>query len=368
MNKIIYTNSPESEIWTLLGLFESKLYVETSIKKKIPDISDAELLLRTNEITYSVRQAKEFFVSSNEVSILTSPLLLSYGMLNLGKALVYFKSEKDTDFASYFKKHGANVPINGQARSLSEEYVEIQSFGTFCQISKMYGENSYPNIKLSLKQLLGQVPDLKDIYELIYDESSNVAPLHKIDHGYSLKELGKYYSDYISKINGISDLFQSNGYIIQALQNNIVINRNLSSKNTLKDLKLSFSSASGIDYLRIPLSINDKKIDITDLSIYYLIIFGYGMLARYQAAKWGLYTNPDTSNESEIISKSIRISSFKFLYLIINLFFDEEFEFKNNIDEITKSKRELAEYVYEDIMSKLVNDLRRDIRSGRMRL
>lgn len=362
MTKIIYTNNAESEIWTLLGLFESKKYVKNAIIKRNPDIHNDELQLRINEITYSVRQAKEFFKSSKEVTILTSPLLLSYGMLNLGKALVYFKSSIETDFSTYFKKHGANVPIDVKVNSLSEEYVELQSFGAYRQISEIYGDKDIPKIKISLKDLLGQVPDLKELYEYIFYDSPRVYPLNKIEYGFSIKDFGDNSSNIMTKIKDAIELFKEGVYCIDSSNTSIIISKMAASEKTLRELKLSFLSTSGVEYLRIPLRINDKVIDLTDLSIYYLIIFSYGMLARYQASKWGKYTDPDLSKETEIITKSIRICGSRYLHLVINSLFDEEFIFKESVEGITESRSELADYVYDEIKERLENDLRRNAR------
>ena len=64
MQKIIFTNDQYKELWSLLGLFESKAYVKDKLKSKYPSISEDEADLRTERVVYSVRQAREFYVSS----------------------------------------------------------------------------------------------------------------------------------------------------------------------------------------------------------------------------------------------------------------------------------------------------------------
>ena len=102
MKTVIYTDDPQREICSLLGLFESRKFASDKIKERCRSLSEEALQSRFDGITYSVRQAREFFSSSDHVSLLTRPLLLSYGMLNLGKALVFYKSSEDTDFKTYF--------------------------------------------------------------------------------------------------------------------------------------------------------------------------------------------------------------------------------------------------------------------------
>ena len=345
MQKIIYTNDPQNEIWLLLGLFQSKQFVKDKLKIKYPTISEPELDIRTDSIIYCIRQAREFFVSAQQVSVLTSPLLLSYGMLNLGKALVYYRSPEGTDFKDLFKKHGLKFQRNDEAKSFADEYIEIRKNGTYPQIAKSYDQIAYENIQISLKNLLSQVPDLAEMYQFIYNEYPRVFPLYK---GKGTKNIcmnsGENCQKFIEKFNELKpiifdlhkisrEIFNSNEVTTISILENF---RGTDTK-TLKELDLIIPSVSGVEYFCAVPVIESKAIVLKELSIHYLLIFSYGMLSRYHALKWGRFIDPNFSIEAEIINKSIQVSRSRFLHLLVGYLFGEDFKFKKFIEKPEKN-------------------------------
>lgn len=363
MSRTIYTQDSHKELWSLLGLFESNKFVSEKLMERYEQLEPDNLEIRTMNIVYSIRQAREFYDSAEQVTLLTSPLLLSYGMLNLSKALVYYLSDKDTNFNNYFKQHGLTVPYNNDRQSLANEYVKFVGYGTYSHLASIYKENQYKNIKISLKEILSQIPDLREMFILTYDENPRVIPIQKIEYGYSTGNLGGNFQRVWDDIKTMSEIYSNSGYRFEAGNSNIAILKTSAATRKLEESDLIVNSISGIKYFRTIPKVDENLILLKEASLYYLLIFGYGMLARYHATKWGKYIDPNFSKEAELINKSIVIAKHRFLHLVVNLLYNKDIQFKFSIEQINKSKREMADYVYDDVMERLTKELRRHART-----
>lgn len=358
MAKIIFTDNPQREIWSLLGLFESKKFVSDKLKERFPSLSEEALQTRTDGVTYSVKQAREFFSSSDQVSLLTRPLLLSYGMLNLGKALVFYKSPEDTIFESYFKSHGLNFATCASDQSLANEHVEIKRSGTYLEISHFFSQQAYPNKRISIKDLLSQIPDLSDMFIFVYKEGPDVMPLKKSKLGYSVGCSTEHSIQYEEKMKGIGQYLKENKVKRQTFMSEHGNSIHLMPPigKTLVELDLSLRSISGVEYFRIFPMINLEPLILREASIHYMLIFSYGMLARYQAARWGKYIDPNFSNEAEIINKSIFICKIKYLQLLVCYLFETEFRF---MDSIEMTENDIDDKISELLQRKLPDEIRK---------
>jgi len=358
MTRIIYTDDPQREIWSLLGLFESKRFVYDKLRETFPSMSEDALQIRTDGITYSVRQAREFFSSSNQVSLLTRPLLLSYGMLNLGKALVFYKSPDNISFEKYFKSHGLYFPQSTADQVLANEYVEIKESGTYPELSSIINQAAYPNMSVSLKNLLSQIPDLFDLFTLVYKEGPNVMPLKASELGYSVGASNDYFSQYRKSMQDMETYLREHkvGMSLFEGDTGFSIQLMLPIAKTLKEYDLSLASISGVEYFRLFSVIDSQPLILKEASIHYMLIFSYGMLARYQAARWGKYIDPNYSNEAEIINKSISVCKMRYLQLLVGFLFETEFQFS---DSIEMSASQLDDKIYKVIQRRFPDELRK---------
>ena len=365
MSRIIYTIDSQKELWSLLGLFESNKFVSDKLRENFKSMDLGIIDQRTENIVYSIRQAREFFESSEQVSLLTSPLLLSYGMLNLAKALVYYLSSESTDFTNHFKKHGITVPYDDNKNLLADGSIKFFGIGTYSQLSNIYGEEQHNNLEISVKEILSQIPDLGDMFVLTYNEKPRVVLLKKIDYGYSMGDLASDHDKIWFEIKSMADLYKDSGFIFESTGSYITIFQTAAATKPIEEYGIILKSISSIDFFRTIPVINGQIINLKEPSLYYLLIFCYGMLARYQATKWGKYVDPNFSKEAELISKSIIISRNRFLHLVVNLFYNEDIQFRYSEEQIAKSKREMADYVYDDVMERLNRELRQSYRAGR---
>jgi hypothetical protein len=70
------------------------------------------------------------------------------------------------------------------------------------------------------------------------------------------------------------------------------------------------------------------------------------------------YVNPGLSIELELIIKSINVSRFRFLHLMVNILFGESFKFVSSLEKENMNRRQMADYVYDDIMKKMDREIR----------
>lgn len=91
---LIWSNDPYNSAWEHLNLFQSKDAVARLLKGDFQSnrsfsYFDEDLIqTKAKQISYSIKQAFEYFNSAKSVTINTSPLLYFYGMLSLSKAVI----------------------------------------------------------------------------------------------------------------------------------------------------------------------------------------------------------------------------------------------------------------------------------------
>ena len=361
--KIIYALDFEEEIWSLLGLFESAKYAANELVSRGLEFDQPELDLRASTIAYCVRQAREYYSASESISLLTRPLLLSYGMLNLVKAVVIMRLSPQSDLENLFHKHGVSVDFSSIEGDLSDVRLSFQKYGVVPQLMESLQEPLLVGGSVSLDQLLSQIPDLHDMYSLVYNKPSRTIPVNPMDYG--------YYPDVPREIDlhefadGLSALFGSlevTGHVIQRFNQRFSVTSFAGAPKTLKELGILVRAISGKEYLRLGPILNGTPLLLGDASLCYLIVFCYGTLARYKAVSWGRFTDPNQSHEAELIEHSLRICRHRFLHAVVDLLFNEEYEFRFYVEQSQKSKQELIDFIYDDLVRKLTRDIHRELR------
>ena len=145
------------------GLDYQKIITE---KAKTPNKYDLQSIINqghnlnpfATEIQLTIKQAKEYFFGSRYVSNLTKPVLLYYGMVQLGKTLILttysFKNPKPG--------HGLKMTDSNQA-------VGIFRRGFFSRFHDCLSSDIFycNEPKFELKQLLESLPELKYYRELL---------------------------------------------------------------------------------------------------------------------------------------------------------------------------------------------------------
>lgn len=131
----LYSRTLEEGVWRYLDLFSQLAYLEKATGS----------LKRANLINLCLRQGKEYYQTSKEATVLTKPLLLFYGMLNLSKALILLRKPSVTP--DNFQYHGLTTkPKNGSPpatrRSLMPLWCRV-SGGVFPQLLRCGTKERY---------------------------------------------------------------------------------------------------------------------------------------------------------------------------------------------------------------------------------
>ena len=185
--------------WSDLSLFESRDLVERKYRDRHKLTLSAE---KAREIVSAVAQAREFFRSASAAGDLVRPLLLYYGVLTLSRGLILFLKPPLRE-TSLKQSHGLSVldwsqQLSKGVQNLPNARIRIEG-GTFAELAEATGniERSriwvapYPNrgilcqngstvvssgFELSLKDVLGRLPDIAPLFEEVFAELPYCAP------------------------------------------------------------------------------------------------------------------------------------------------------------------------------------------------
>lgn len=336
-----------NELWDLLGMFESKSYVCEKLYTNFGNLDVSELNTRIEIITSTVRQAREYFKASNNVSNLTSPLLVNYGMINLAKALYYLT--QSTIENKHFSKHGVKL-TEGTYNSIADINLEIKNVGSIIGLTTCYNEKKLKSL-ISLKDLLSQIPELYQLYEETFNTYSKVLYAQPTKYGYKVFSSKKDKDNIMSYIGKEHENIFTKGVFIQksfkSSDHFFSITKAIGGDLTDNLLKTATSNTF--------INIQTKDNRYNQITITYLVIFTYSMLIRYQPNNWEKLINNDFSKECQIIFKSISVCREKYIIEVTKLLLGEDIEI------ITKDSDRLTEKLnYKEIYRNIKKEAKAD--------
>ncbi len=92
----IQTDDPKKEIWYYLERFADPFFLQDTFKNQVGKVdrsTRSNLKRKALEIKRCINQAKEYYDSAKQVSLITRANLIYYGMVSLSLALILFKKE-----------------------------------------------------------------------------------------------------------------------------------------------------------------------------------------------------------------------------------------------------------------------------------
>ena len=331
--------------WASLSMYESADLVKRFAKQQTglyPNTTKAR------EISAYFAQGREYFRSASGAGELVRPLILYYGVLALARGAVIFLDQTKFQLES---AHGLDasgwVDVLNKPRALSEATVRIGNKGTFPELARVTNNmervrvpaHQFPGVtdaespgtelgggvELTLKEILGQIPDVAALYEKTFDEHSmrlrvkvrytdlirspgdpdpppdknrtahswvgilpSAPPLRFPDEGWAESLLG---STSLGKLGAASPeeflpMFGDSppGYPHGRLCN---LNTEAGSQNA-PCLQMPVAvSASGEQYLKLPTDDGDGVVLSTLLALH-LAAYAAGMLVRYHPGYWSM--------------------------------------------------------------------------------
>jgi len=346
----IRTEHPVNEIWSMLSYFESRYncqkYLEDKFGSGLDGLSDT-----ANSLSYTIGSAREFYNAADGVSVLTRPLLIFYGMINLSKALFISTHGKKSPSTS----HGLQIVDNWNGK-ISELSVNVGKDGTFPQFHGCYCKDDITHKEITLKELFSQIPEIKIEFETIYTEKSKALFTSRGDYGPEIidSELIEY-GDLDALLNQIPGFSQKYRIGSKSRERCILFNMQYDTPD------LMVRSISGDKYFILPI-VKKDVISLPEMSIHYLIMYLLGMLSRYQPEEWGKVIIGEEPGEIYFLRKFLDVTKRKFPNLVLNELRKREFLFvstsMDRFDNIQFSRRQL-DNIYDYVHRKLVEESRR---------
>jgi len=331
------------EVWSLLRYCESVKNIKKIAKEQSNVTISSGLAF---EIVWCLQQAREYYSSASNASVIVKPLLYFYGMVNFAEARILIRAGNKR-LCQLAEGHGLSTDWSDPT-SISSVKCQVTSRGTFVEfmdclknpqhvrtpnleiVSTLTPTSSLVGHSFDLKWLFSRIPELRSLYALTYRERPNV-----------LKAIPGYYS------GGFLALY----FESRCPPDIPVTEAELRSLfPTLRDVKLTEHSRlypdSGITFQwdnwdhkprelppsivkapeEIPAILKSEEIfivagdyNISEISLHYMTMYFLGMLVRYRPELWMAALNHRGDDDvMALIEKFLRVSSLKFPNLILN--------------------------------------------------
>ncbi len=337
------------KMWDHFLYFETEPTVRKFLEscyQHIDDGIDQSVLAQRNtyKMIYLSKQAREFFQSGVNSSLLVRPLLLYYGMVNLAKMLIL---AHDPLYPSHTKllAHGVTTRKLKKGDYLFlEDEVKIQKDGLLPHLmSLLTGRN--PRESYKIKELISLIPELMHTYQKLYQDEVLIPiyipdevdtkhlrttlylPLSILEHERVRLE------DFVSKLNQFNqdpDYFTA-GEIYER-QKIFELYWHQHEGLHLFDSPNGFSNpifirdVMGRHYFWTRL---EERLILPEITVHLLIMYLLGMLCRYDGDLWGEIHFSFYSQDLYLIHEFIHTSPRKYPNLILNLLFNEIYYFKH---------------------------------------
>ncbi|MDP9474184.1 MAG: YaaC family protein [Actinomycetota bacterium] len=181
-----------SKVWASLSAYESTELVRRFSKERIgPEINAT----KAREIAAYFAQGREYFRNAAGAGELVRPLILYYGAVALARGTVLFL---DASKSKVVADHGLDGSgwddLNAKPGAVPELPVKIKGGGTFPELARVSGNSEWctvrnegmpgevtvrspgpelaPGTGVTMKEALGQIPDVADLYERTFGEHS----------------------------------------------------------------------------------------------------------------------------------------------------------------------------------------------------
>lgn len=369
---VIRTDQPTKEFWSSLSYFESQHNCKEYLKGKFT-LSSRKLEDISNELTYAIRTSKEYYHAADQVSILTQPLQIYYGMTHLSKSLFIATYGKK----SPSKSHGLQKIGKWNEKSLVDMCVKVLKDGTFPQLHSSYCREKLRGATFRIGEIFSVVPELKASFESVYKQKSNALRItrprsglvHVIDpelekYGFLLHfkdgedyhRILKHNREILSRIEGINEKYEISASV-QPFVHALVLGEKWKSEDVEDP---AFLTVSGEEYFVMSLRKGEEYVTPPELSSHFLIMYILGMLSRYEPRKWGEIVKGEESGDIYVIQKFLETTKRKFPNLILNELEDKQFMFvapgfepRKRVELDEDHLREIYDYVNREMVRRI---------------
>lgn len=341
------TNDSLESTFNDLKMFEQNQYCYDYIKNIFAHEDNEKILEHADISAACFRQANEYYLASQSVSLSTKPLLLSYAFNNILKGTCYLKFFDETILKN-FGSHGFEVKDKNIADNLLTSKINIKIHGAIVLLLKLFN-NDLVAQEIEFYKLLRHIPGLEDVY---YKTTGEISLLPKQDKN----DNSEYVIIGKNSTSEIDEIFKDFGLMgqINSRNNNRYCYLNMTSKKQLDSGKFNKTNIYYKQYLILPEKYSEGIKDINVMFYCYLLMMSYGMLVRYNAHKWEKFIDRRVSKEATLIELSVSNAIIHFYYQIHFILFGYYYKADSYSDLDVKR-------VIRDSTTDIMNDITKEI-------
>jgi len=323
----IPTEQPYRKLWDMYVYFENEQTTSEFLKKRYmergldPREASKQVYHATPKFLFAIKQAREYYRAAEACDILTKPLLLYYGMMALGKALI---TSQDPEYPSTTSvlRHGLSTrKLKRDDYQFADDEVRVQKDGIF---NVLHGTLSGPEFenqqRFRMKDLLAVIPELMPAYTRLYG-LPQVCLLGECTQG--PKPAWHVPRAFVSGTNRtreeLLDLLNRHGgesvRVAPADDREEPGMFRLFVDGAADEHPLLLHDFAGQKHLRYP---HEGDLVLPEISIHYMIMFVLGMLCRYETERWGEMILTFSSHDTFLINEFLNVSMRKFPNLILD--------------------------------------------------
>jgi len=318
------TEQPYRKLWDTFVYFENEQTASEFLRQRYEaqGLESVQKLVyqATPKFIFALRQAREYYHAAESCHILTKPLLLYYGMMALGKALI---TSRDPEYPSTTSvlRHGLSTrKLKRDEYLFADDEVRVQKDGIFNVLhATLCGPPFENQQRFRMKDLLAVIPELLPAYRRLYGDPqvaqvevcrggscrSWLVPRSFAASGDRTKEelldlLNRHARDHL-RFTFASDERPGMFHLEVAGEG--------------EGHPLILYDFAGQPHLRFP---HEGDLVLPEITVHYMIMFVLGMLCRYETERWGEMILTFSSHDTFLINEFLNVSMRKFPNLILD--------------------------------------------------
>lgn len=330
--KFIITNDIERECINMISAYLDTEFIKDILLQTYPNLSKSKQISVSENICFYINQGLELYAVSN-TSINTIPLTLFYSLNNFVKAsyLLHYPN------LSISGSHGLVLKSNEliSCKNLGEITIHLTNKGTFSNLLEITHDALSPTDTILLKDLFSALPELREIYFLLYSEEPNVFLLQgKQDDPSTYKVF--FQSQNNDQLKGKNlTMLEENGYHLYTKPDYYGFQGYLSlTQNSWnKENNVIYYDSFGNKYCTTGINVGSKIIKPSKICNLYICYYVFSMLVRYHPDLWMKYCK---AKEVSLISKLITSIKNLSLIEILQLMSNERYVFASKINDLER--------------------------------
>lgn len=349
---IIITDNIEKECLNLISMYLDTGFIKEKILQAYPHLSFKKQKTVSENIRFYINQGLELYSVSN-TSLNTIPLTLFYSLNNFAKAIYLINYPN----LSLSESHGLTLKSHEvkTASNIGDILVHLNNDGTFINLNDVIGDSISSSDTIILKDLFSLLPELREIYYLIYEEEPNVFLLQgkKEEDGFYNVFFQTTKEDFITCKD--LTLLKANGYHLDTFNSYYGLRGELSltADSFGKENNVLYYDIFGNKYCTTGIKIANDYIKLSKLNILYICLYVFSMYVRYYPDMWMKYC---ASKDNSIINKLVTNSKTTLLTEILQLLNREYYSFTRKVELLDN------DLDYSDILKNLLKKIEEENR------